>query len=151
MGGMKHLLYLYGPNGVGKTRLLQMMEVTLAEYCESEGVIRTGAENLLEEMLSELPLCGIDQFCAKYSEIENLMVDNCWVLSRRPHAARMLTQIFRNRLNRGMLTIVASDLPLIKSDNTNGEIADLFDDAVFINLGRGNDRRKHQGVHFTEN
>lgn len=134
---MKHFLYLYGPNGAGKTRLLQMMEATLAEHCESEEVIRTGAERLLAEMVSDLPLNGTGQFLAKYAEIENLMVDNYWVLTRKPHAARMLTHIFRSRLNRGKLTVVASDLPLTKIDNADVEIAELFDDAVFINLGIG--------------
>lgn len=132
---MKHFLYLYGQNGVGKTRLLQMMEATLAEQCESEGVIRTGAEKLVAEMVSELPLNEAGQFFDKYTEIENLMVDNYWVLAGKPHAARMLARLFRSRQNRGKLTVVALDIPLAKIDNEDEEIAELFADAMFINLG----------------
>ena len=132
---MKHLLYPYGPSGAGKTRLLQMMETTLAEQCETEVVIRTGAERLVAEMVSDLPSNG-SQFFAKYSEVENLVVDNYWVLARRPHAARMLARLIRDRQNAGKLTVVASDLPLAKIDNEDAEIAQLFADAMFINLGR---------------
>jgi chromosomal replication initiation ATPase DnaA len=132
---MKLLLYLYGPNGAGKTRLLQMMEAMLAEQCESEGVICIGAEKLLAEMISDLTLSRTGQFLAKYADIENLLIDNYWVLARKPHAAGMLNGLFRKRQNTGKLTVVASDLPLTKIDNENEEIAELFAGAVLINLG----------------
>lgn len=130
---MQNFLYLYGPTGAGKTRLLQVMETTLAEQGASGDVIRVGAETLVDELVSELPVQRLDRFFAKYAGIENLMVDNCWVLPRKPHAARMLMRLFRDRNDRGKLTVVASDLPLGSMDK---EIAGLFDDAVVVDLGR---------------
>lgn len=130
---MKNFLYLYGPSGAGKTRLLRMMETMLVEQGLSGDVVRIGAETLVEEMVSGLSTGGIDSFFGKYAEIENLMVDNYWIFSRRPHAERMLMRLFRDRRNSGKLTVVASDLPLV---NIGNEIVELFDDAVVIDLGQ---------------
>ena len=129
---MQNFLYLYGPTGAGKTRLLRMMETTLAEQGASGDVVRVGAETLVDEMVSELPARGLDRFFARYAEFENLLVDNCWVLARKPHAARMLGRLFHDRRSGGKLTVVASDLPLTRIDK---EVAELFDEAVVINLG----------------
>jgi chromosomal replication initiation ATPase DnaA len=109
---MKNFLYLYGPTGAGKTRLLRVMETTLAEKGANGDVVRVGAEKLVDEMVSELPVQGLDRFFDRYAEVENLLVDNCWVLARKPHAARMLARLFRDRRSGGKLTVVASDLPL---------------------------------------
>jgi len=133
---MKNFLYIYGPNGAGKTRLLQTMEATVVQQCANREVIRIGAESLIDEMVSELPVESPGRFFAKYVEVENLMVDNCWVLARRPLAARMFLRLFRARQNRGKLTVVASDLPLAVIDNREEEFANLVNGAVIINLGR---------------
>jgi chromosomal replication initiation ATPase DnaA len=129
---MKNFLYLYGPTGAGKTRLLRMMETTLAEQDAGGDVVRVGAEKLVDEMVSELPIQGLDRFIARYAAIENLLVDNGWVLSRKPHAARMLARLFRDRRNGGKLTVVASDLALGRMDK---EVAELFDGALVVNIG----------------
>jgi chromosomal replication initiation ATPase DnaA len=129
---MKNFLYLYGPTGAGKTRLLRVMGTTLAEQCAGGDVIRVGAETLVDELVSELPVQGLDRFFAKYAEIENLLVDNCWVLARKPCAAQMLARLFHDRRSSGKLTVVALDLPL---GSTGKEIAGLFDGAVVVNLG----------------
>jgi chromosomal replication initiation ATPase DnaA len=129
---MKNFLYLYGPTGAGKTRVLWMMETTLAEQGASGDVIRVGAEKLADEMVSELPAQGLGRFFARYAEVENLLVDNGWVLARKPHAARMLGRLFRDRISSGKLTVVASDLPLGRMDK---EVAELFDGAVVVNIG----------------
>ena len=112
--------------------LLRVMETTLAEQGGSEDVVRVGAERLVDEMVSELPIQGLDRFFARYAEVENLMVDNGWVLSRKPHAARMLVRLFRDRRSGGKLTVVASDLALGRMDK---EVAGLFDGAVVVNIG----------------
>jgi chromosomal replication initiation ATPase DnaA len=128
---MKNFLYLYGPTGAGKTRLLQVMETTLAEQDAGGDVVRVGAERLVDEMVSALPIQGFDRFFARYAAIENLMVDNGWVLSRKPHAARMLARLFRDRRSGGKLTVVASDTPLTGIDEV---IAEVFAEAVVVNL-----------------
>lgn len=128
---MKNFLYLYGPTGGGKTRLLRTMEETLAERSAGGALVRVGAETLVDEMVSELPVQGLGRFFAKYAEVENLLVDNCWVLVRKPYAGRMLVELFRDRTGRGKLTVVASDLPLACIDK---EIAGLFEGAV-VKLG----------------
>jgi hypothetical protein len=57
---------------------------------------------------------------------------HCWILTRKPHAARMLARLFRDRRSGGKLTVVASDAPLTSIDEV---IAEVFAKAVVVNVG----------------
>jgi chromosomal replication initiation ATPase DnaA len=129
---MKNFLFLYGPTGAGKTRLLRMMETALAGQGAGWDVVRVGAERLVDEMVSKLPAQRLGHFFARYAEIENLLVDNGWVLARKPQAARMLARLFRDRRSGGKLTVIASDIPLTSTDEV---IAEFFAEAVVVNVG----------------
>jgi chromosomal replication initiation ATPase DnaA len=127
---MKTFLYISGRNGTGKTCLLLAMEKALVERSGRGSVIRAGTETLVDEMVSGLGGSGMEPFLEKYGKVENLLVDNYWVLARRPHAARILAQLFHDRISMGRLTVAASDLPLTQVNGVN----DLFAEALFINL-----------------
>jgi chromosomal replication initiation ATPase DnaA len=127
---MKTFLYISGRNGTGKTCLLLAMEKALVERSGRGSVIRAGTETLVDEMVSGLGGSGMEPFLEKYGKVENLLVDNYWVLARRPHAARILAQLFHDRISMGRLTVTASDLPPTQVNGVN----DLFAEALFINL-----------------
>jgi len=127
---MKTFLYISGRNGTGKTCLLRSMEKALVERSGRGCVICTGTETLVDEMVSGIRGSNMEPFLKKYGTVENLLVDNYWVLARRPHAARIVAQLFHDRISMGRLTVVASDLPPTQVK----EINDLFAEALFINL-----------------
>lgn len=101
------LICLYGPSACGKTRLLYAMEAALG----GAGVLRTGAEAIIREMTDSLRYAAMDAFRHRYLEVENLLVDNLWVLDGKPVTAGEICRLLRERQEAGRLTVVASDIP----------------------------------------
>ncbi len=103
------LLCILGPPGSGKTHLLQTMEQTLAASSGGK-VLRIGAEALVSDMVAAIGLAGMELFRRHYLRIDNLLIDNLWVLASRPAAATEIGRLIRDRRHAGRLTAVASDL-----------------------------------------
>lgn len=102
----RNLICLFGPSGCGKTRLLRSME----ERLPPGRVLRTGAETIVEEMSGSCRQLKTLEFIEKYRAVENLLVDNLWVLAGRPATASWLAEILGTRRGPGQLTVLASDL-----------------------------------------
>lgn len=125
------LICLYGPSASGKTRLLQAMESALA----GEGVLRAGAEAIIWEMSDSLRYAAMDAFRQKYLEVENLLVDNLWVLESRPVIAGEICRLLRERQETGKLTVVASDIPEQEWSARNNKVAQLLAGGQRAQLG----------------
>lgn len=103
----KSLICLYGPSACGKTRLLYAMEEALG----GTRVLRAGAEGIIREMTASFRYASMNAFRQKYLEVENLLVDNLWVLEGKQVTANLVCRLLRERQEAGKLTVVASDIP----------------------------------------
>jgi len=124
------LIFLFGAPGSGKTRLLQEMESVLTE----KGVLRTGAQAIIWEMCDSLRYAEMTEFRRKYLEIENLLVDNFWVLQDKPVTASEICGIVRERQQAGKLTVVASDISQEEWKTRNGRVGDLLAEGRSVHL-----------------
>lgn len=125
------LLCLYGPSACGKTRLLYAMEEALG----GAGVLRTGAEAILWEMTDSLRYAAMDAFRQKYLEVENLLVDNLWVLEGKPVIAGEVCRLLSERREAGKLTVVASDIPEREWRARDSKVAQLLAGGQRVVLG----------------
>jgi chromosomal replication initiation ATPase DnaA len=100
------LLFLHGPSGAGKTRLLQMIE----ESCTESSIMRVGCEQIIADIPRYFRDRDYDGFYDKYTSVKNLLLDNLWVLRRHRALAEETGKLLRARMARANLTIVASDL-----------------------------------------
>lgn len=101
-----NLLFLYGPSGAGKTRLLQM----ITESCSERSIMRVGSEQIVHDMVQHIETENYSEFFDKYSLVKNLLVDNIWILQSRPHAAEEIARLIKARVALGYLTVLGSDL-----------------------------------------
>lgn len=106
-GKSANLLFLCGPTGSGKTRLLQMITESLGE---KESVVRVGSEQIVEEMYQSVVQRNFTQVFDRYAQITNLLIDNLWILKSRPAMAKEMARLISARMESGNLTVVASDL-----------------------------------------
>ncbi len=106
---MSDLLCIFGPNGSGKTRLLQMIEQVVVSAPGGK-VLRVGVEMFADELVRALHVSAIESFRRKYHEIDTLLIDNLWVLCSRPHTTTEICGVIQKRRNAGRLTAVVSDL-----------------------------------------
>jgi chromosomal replication initiator protein len=127
----KSLICLYGPSASGKTRLLQAMERALAD----EGVLLAGAEAIVWEMTDSFRYAAMDAFRQKYLEVENLLIDNLWVLDNKPVTAGEICRLLRERQETGKLTVVASDIPEQEWNARNSSVAQLLACGQRVQLG----------------
>lgn len=67
-----NLLFLYGPTGSGKTRLLQMITESLSER---ESVIRVGSEQIVAEMNQSIAQGNFKKVFDRYVQVTNLLID----------------------------------------------------------------------------
>ena len=79
-----NLVFIYGPSGSGKTRLLQTLESVLP----GESVLRVGLESVIREMAAfARTLAGREAFREKFLGFDNLLLENLWVLEKKPETA----------------------------------------------------------------
>lgn len=102
-----NLLFLYGPTGSGKTRLLQMIAESLSE---KESVIRVGSEQIVEEMYQSVVQRNFTKVFDRYAQVTNLLIDNLWILKSRPAMTKEMGKLVKARTANGNLTILSSDL-----------------------------------------
>lgn len=102
-----NLLFVYGPSGAGKTRLLKMITETLHGV---QSVMRVGSEQVVDEMAQSVVQGKFADYFNRYTMITNLLVDNLWILRSRPAAAREMGRLIEARMAHGNLTVLASDL-----------------------------------------
>ena len=129
------LICLYGASGSGKTRLLQAMEEALS----SMEVLRTGAEAIIWEMTDSLRYAEMTEFRRKYLRVENLLVDNFWVLKNKLVTASEICGLVREWQQSGKLTVVASDIYEQEWKIRNGRVADLLAGGRSVHLGGNED------------
>lgn len=106
MNPAPNLICLFGPSGCGKTRLLRAMEESLPP----RRALRVGAEAIVQDLLTSSRQAKVTECLERYRTVENLLVDNLWVLAGKPATAAWIAQILRDRQNSGHLTVLASDL-----------------------------------------
>ncbi len=125
------LICLYGPSGAGKTRLLMALE----EALNSEGALRTGAEVMAGDVAASVRDPGMEDFRRKYLLVENLLIDNLWVLQNKPVPAREISRLVGDRQKAGKLTVLASDLSEQEWAERSSDIARLLADCKSAHFG----------------
>ncbi len=125
------LLCVFGANGAGKTRLLRSIE-----QCLPEGdAMRVGTETVVDDLVRSFGhFRGVAEWRESHCTVDTLLLDNLWVLARRPSAAEVICHMIRARKDAGKLTAVASDLPLTTWMEKNPEIARLLTEGTSIQL-----------------
>lgn len=126
-----NLLCIFGANGAGKTRLLRSIEQSQSK----RDVSRVGTATLVDDLMRSLgQYRGIAEWRQLHTMVDNLLLDDFWVLASRPRVAEVICHLIRDRRDAGKLTAVASDLPLSKWLDKNPDIARLLMEGTTIHL-----------------
>jgi chromosomal replication initiation ATPase DnaA len=94
----------------------------------------TGAELMAEEILAAMRLSKIESFRCKYLGLENLYIDNLWVLGKRPALAGELSQLIQARRSAGRMTVLASEFSLEQWRSKNPVLAILLASGQAVDL-----------------
>jgi chromosomal replication initiation ATPase DnaA len=116
------LVTLFGQNGSGKTR--RLMEMEKRTTCGQ--VLRIGAETLIEDIVAGARHGLATNTLICYRKIDNLLIDNLWVLASRPYVSRLVRELVSARRSDGLLTVLASDMTLAQWSVEQAEMASLL-------------------------
>jgi chromosomal replication initiation ATPase DnaA len=94
----------------------------MEESFPTRRVLRLGAEDLLAASRQ----AKVMEHLEGYRTVENLMVDNLWVLAGKPATAAWIAEILHDRQAPGQLTVVASDLSIADWAGKSESIAKLL-------------------------
>ena len=90
------LLFLYGPSGAGKTRLLQKIDETLDGV---QGVMRKGCEQILQEMVRSLAEKSFYDCFERFSSVDNLLVSPQGTRGGGAEGNKAFNQLTQSRQN----------------------------------------------------
>jgi chromosomal replication initiation ATPase DnaA len=98
----------------------------MEESFPTRRVLRLGAEALVQDLLAASRQAKVMEHLEGYRTVENLMVDNLWVLAGKPATAAWIAEILHDRQAPGQLTVVASDLSIADWAGKSESIAKLL-------------------------
>ena len=116
------LVTLFGQNGSGKTR--RLMEMEKRTTCDQ--VLRIGAEALIEDIVSDARHGLATETLICYRKIDNLLIDNLWVLAPKPNVSRAFRELVSARMSGALHTVLASDMTLAQWSVEQPEMASLI-------------------------
>lgn len=100
----------------------------------AQTVVRTGCEQLLLEMVYSVSDGTFEIFFERYCSVDNLFLDNLWILRSRKASAENLGRLVAARLARGNLTVLSSDLTAHDVITTVPAIGRYLDDQRTVRL-----------------
>ncbi|WP_198013082.1 DnaA ATPase domain-containing protein [Citrifermentans bremense] len=104
-----NFVYLFGPTGTGKTRLLKRYH----DCTRRQPGIKTRrlcVHQFSSELMQAVTTSAMQHFRLRYLSLDVLMVDNAWLLLKRPHLRQELFSLFLAMTKKGKFVVLAGDI-----------------------------------------
>lgn len=103
------LVLIYGTSGSGKTRFLRNM-AGLLRKCRGFQVLHCCTHELVENLMENLKRGAFEGFLSSLKQYKFFLIDNIWILEKKPHTAEAIFRTFKTLIHRGCFVLIASDL-----------------------------------------
>ncbi|MBU1208905.1 MAG: DnaA/Hda family protein [Pseudomonadota bacterium] len=107
----KGFYYLCGPTGIGKTTLLRNIHIELSLY-RGFKVCRLGVEDLVSDLLRSIRKGNTDSFYGFYCDFDVLLIDDIWVLRRKPKTSEAVFHLIERMRERDKMVVLTGDVPV---------------------------------------
>jgi len=104
-----NFVYLFGPTGTGKTRLLKRYH----DCTRRQTGIMTRSlcvHQFSSELMHAAATAGLRDFRLRYLSLDVLMIDNAWLLLKQPHLKRELFSLLSTMAKKGKFVVLAGDI-----------------------------------------
>jgi chromosomal replication initiation ATPase DnaA len=98
----------------------------MEESFPTRQTLRLGAEAIVQDLLADSRHEKLTERLEGYRTVENLLVDNLWVLAGKHATAAWVAELLHDRQAPGQLTVVASDLSIADWAGKSESIAKLL-------------------------
>ncbi len=127
-------IYLFGPNGSGKTHLLHAAASQLQK--NGKKVFFVKAEAFTDHVVQAIRLSLMQDFRKVYREIDALIIDDIHIFSRKAATQEEFFHTFNNLHTQGKLLLFSANLPPSQLIEIEPRLISRFEWGITLNLSK---------------
>ena len=109
--GAYNPLFIYGPSGLGKTHLLNAIQVEIKKNHPDFNIVYVDCEMFTNEIISAVKTATTEQFRQKYRQADVLLIDDIQFLAGKESTQEEFFHTLNTLHNDGRQIVIASDRP----------------------------------------
>ena len=109
--GAYNPLFIYGPSGLGKTHLLNAIQIEIKKNHPDFNIVYVDCEMFTNEIISAVKTATTEQFRQKYRQADVLLIDDIQFLAGKESTQEEFFHTFNTLHNDGRQIVIASDRP----------------------------------------
>ena len=109
--GAYNPLFIYGPSGLGKTHLLNAIQIEIHKNHPDYNIVYVDCEKFTNEIITAVKMATTEQFRQKYREADVLLIDDIQFLAGKESTQEEFFHTFNNLHLAGKQIIISSDKP----------------------------------------
>ena len=109
--GAYNPLFIYGPSGLGKTHLLNAIQVEIKKNHPDFNIVYVDCEMFTNEIINAVKTATTEQFRQKYRQADVLLIDDIQFLAGKESTQEEFFHTFNTLHNDGRQIVIASDRP----------------------------------------
>ena len=109
--GAYNPLFIYGPSGLGKTHLLNAIQIEIKKNHPDFNIVYVDCEKFTNEIITAVKTATTEQFRQKYRQADVLLIDDIQFLAGKESTQEEFFHTFNTLHNDGRQIVIASDRP----------------------------------------
>ena len=109
--GAYNPLFIYGPSGLGKTHLLNAIQIEIKKNHPDYNIVYVDCEMFTNEIITAVKTATTEQFRQKYRQADVLLIDDIQFLAGKESTQEEFFHTFNTLHNDGRQIVIASDRP----------------------------------------
>ena len=125
--GAYNPLFIYGPSGLGKTHLLNAIQIEIHKNHPDYNIVYVDCEKFTNEIITAVKMATTEQFRQKYREADVLLIDDIQFLAGKESTQEEFFHTFNTLHNAGKQIVLASDRPAKESKSLEERLRTRFE------------------------
>lgn len=109
--GAYNPLFIYGPSGLGKTHLLNAIQIEIKRNHPDYNIVYVDCEMFTNEIITAVKTATTEMFRQKYRQADVLLIDDIQFLAGKESTQEEFFHTFNTLHNDGRQIVIASDRP----------------------------------------
>ena len=125
--GAYNPLFIYGPSGLGKTHLLNAIQIEIHKNHPDYNIVYVDCEKFTNEIITAVKMATTEQFRQKYREADVLLIDDIQFLAGKESTQEEFFHTFNTLHGANKQIILSSDRPPKDMDILEDRIRSRFE------------------------
>lgn len=126
--------YIFGDVGLGKTHLMQAIGSYILDHDPSQRVLYVKADGFIEDFTTLLRKEKMDDFNAKYRDIDVLLVDDIQIMSGANKTQMEFFKLFDYLYSNNKQIVITSDKPASELKNIMSRLTSRFEAGLTVDI-----------------